>query len=162
MAETAGQGDNAIGAPDLREAAIRLLARREHGRRELADKLERKNAGVDPGVLHQVLDELAREGLQSDVRFAESFARQRAGKRFGPVRIRAELRQRGIDEGVADAAIDALEVDFFELAAETYVQRYGRSGPPGDMRERARRHQALLRRGFAHDHLREIDELSAR
>lgn len=157
--------DSAPDPPDaaaLREAAIRLLARREHGRRELADKLQRKNAGVDPGVLLQVLDELADEGLQSDRRFAESFSRQRAGKRYGPVRIRAELRQRGIDDGVVEAALAALDVDFFELAAEAYAQRYSRSGAPGDMRERARRHQALLRRGFAHDHLREIDELASR
>lgn len=153
--------ESSPGATELRETAIRLLARREHGRRELADKLGRKQPGADPGDVEQVLDALAAEGLQSDARFAESFARQRAGKRYGPVRIRAELRQRGIGDAEVEAAMASLEVDFFELAAAVYAQRYGRAGAPGDRKERARRHQALLRRGFGHDHLREIDELSA-
>ena len=143
----------------LREAALRLLARREHSRRELADKLARK--GWPAGEVEGAVAALAAEGLQSDTRFAESFVRQRAGKGYGPVRIRAELRQRGIDDAESDRAIDGQDIDFFELAASVYQRRYGRQPVPTDIRERARRHQAMLRRGFTGEQLREIAALSA-
>lgn len=142
----------------LREAALRLLARREHARRELIDKLARKGwSAVDAGT---TVAELADEGLQSETRFAESFVRQRAEKGYGPVRIRAELRQRGVAEGDADRALAELDIDFFERAAAVYERRYGHLPPPADLQERARRHQAMLRRGFTSDQLREIEALS--
>lgn len=150
-------------APDsdaVREAAVRLLARREHSRSELRGKLARKLGVEVEDVLDEVLDALADQGLQSDDRFAQSFCRLRAEKGYGPIRIRAELRQRGVGDAVVERAFEGLDVDFFELAAQVYARRYGRSGPPDDLRERARRHQAMQRRGFSIDHLREVDELS--
>jgi regulatory protein len=142
----------------LREAAMRLLARREHSLRELADKLARK--GWPNEAIDVALAALADEGLQSDARFAESFVRQRAEKGYGPVRIRAELRRRGIDDVEADRALEAQDIDFFELAASVYRRRYARQPEPQDIKERARRHQAMLRRGFTGDQLREIAALS--
>jgi len=143
----------------LREAAVRLLARREHSRQELADKLVRK--GWPAVEVDDAVATLAAEGLQSDTRFSESFVRQRAGKGYGPVRIRAELRQRGIDDASADRAIETQDIDFFELAASVYRRRYARQPEPEDMKDRARRHQAMLRRGFTGEQLREIDALSS-
>ena len=136
---------------ELREAAVRLLARREHSRRELAAKLARRRWPA--GSVTEVLDELAAEGLQSDLRFAESYARQRAEKNYGPVHIRAELSERGIDWELIAGVMDALEVDWSGSAAAWYERRYG-TRPPSDIGEKARRVQALSRRGFAHEHIR--------
>lgn len=152
--------DPPVDASALHEAAVRLLARREHTRTELETKLGRRFPQAEPELVERVLDELAASGFQSDRRYAESFVRQRAEKGYGPVRIRAELRQRGVDDATGDAALAALNVDFFDLAASVYARRYGRSGAPEDRRERARRYQAMGRRGFSGDHLREIDELN--
>lgn len=145
-------------AAALREAALRLLARREHARRELVDKLARK--GWSSAEAETTAEELADEGLQSETRFAESFVRQRAEKGYGPVRIRAELRQRGVDDADADRALDELDIDFFERAASFYDRKYGHLPPPADIKERAKRHQAMLRRGFTGEQLREIEALS--
>lgn len=137
---------------EVREAALRLLARREHSRRELETKLVGK--GWPPALVGEVISNLADAGLQSDRRFAESFARQRAGRFYGPRRIFAELAQRGIDSGLAAAAIDSLEIDFFELAADYYRRKYGSGAGDADYRERAKRSQAMYRRGFESEHLR--------
>ena len=40
------------------------------------------------------LSRLSAERLQSDVRFAASYARQRIGRGYGPLRLREELRAR--------------------------------------------------------------------
>lgn len=137
---------------EVREAALRLLARREHSSVELKTKLTGK--GWPEEHIDQVIPALAEAGLQSDCRFAESFARQRAGRCYGPRRIQAELAQRGIDSGLAVQAIESLEIDFAELAASFYQKKYGNQRDTLDFRERAKRSQALYRRGFDSEHLR--------
>lgn len=53
----------------MKQRAIDLLARGEHTRAELLDKLQgRGKAGV---VVAGILDELAAQGLQSDARLTE-------------------------------------------------------------------------------------------
>ena len=77
-----------------RSAALRLLARREHSRYELAMKLRQRK--IEPEVYEPVLDEYEEEGWLSDERFAEVYTRQRVELGYGPLRILGELQQRGI------------------------------------------------------------------
>lgn len=135
-----------------RDDAIRLLARREYARAELRERLAAK--GHAPEAVEACLDELSEQGLQSDARFAESFLRSRVARGQGPVRIRAELSRRGVDDATARGAFDEAggEVDWFELAAATLARRF--SGPGKEPRERARRERFLAGRGFDFDQLR--------
>ena len=139
------------GLAEAREAALRLLARREHSAVELKTKL--LNKGWPEVHIDQVIPALAEAGLQSDRRFAEAFARQRACRFYGPRKIQAELAQRGIDSALMHEAIESLEVDFAELAADFYRRRYGRDKREPDFRERAKRSQAMYRRGFESEHV---------
>lgn len=139
---------------EAREAALRLLARREHSTRELEYKLVGR--GHEPACVVPVLEALAEAGLQSDARFAEAWCRQRAGRGYGPVRIRAELNERGIDAGTITEALEGGDFDFMEIAREWAQRRYGSIGEEADFRERARRSQALYRRGFDSDVIRQV------
>lgn len=143
------------GRADLREAALRLLARREHAFVELYNKLKRK--GWSATETAEVVQELADAGLQSDERFAESFARSRAEKAYGPLRIRAELTERGVDRGLVARALADLDVDWLAQAAKWYGRRFGEQRPQ-DVREKSRRQQALARRGFDASVIREITD----
>jgi len=136
---------------DLKDAALRLLARREHSLRELSHKLT--DRGWPQGDVEALVTELAETGLQSDERFAESYARSRAEKFYGPMRIRAELGERGINRILVDKTLREIEVDWIERAASWYERRYG-AAPPADLKELSRRQQALIRRGFGHDEMR--------
>jgi len=82
--------DDAI---EARKKAMDLLARREHARGELERKLAA--AGFDADIAADVLQRLADEGLQSDRRFVESFVQSRINQGKGPLRIHADLGQRG-------------------------------------------------------------------
>ncbi len=82
------------GPGDVRRAAMDLLARREHTRKELARKLSKKFRAV-PEIVEEELDKLKAEGLQSDARLAEVFIRSRVSRGQGPVKIKMELRARG-------------------------------------------------------------------
>ncbi len=143
---------NADASP--RDVAIQLLARREYSRVELARKLQQKS--FDGDEIDACLDALAEQSLQSDARFAESFVRSRIARGQGVIRIKGELRQRGIDQETLTAALEAVEereaVDWFELAKETLARRYD---SPGDTpKERAKRERFLATRGFDFEQIR--------
>ena len=96
---------------------------------------------------------LASEGLQSDARYAESFVRSRIGQGKGPVRIRLELRERGLEPAAIEDAIGAAGADWFALASEVRVRKFGAS-PPADFPEKARQMRFLEYRGFDSAHIR--------
>ncbi|RTR03462.1 regulatory protein RecX [Halomonas nitroreducens] len=135
-----------------RDDAIRLLARREYARGELHERLAAR--GHAAGEIEACLDALVEQGLQSDARFAESFLRARVVRGQGPLKIRAELGRRGVDDDTARAAFREAEgeVDWFRLAAEVLARRF--PGPGEGPRERARRERFLAGRGFDFDQLR--------
>lgn len=78
-----------------------LLSRRDHSRKELRDKALRK--GFDTVVTDSVLDGLEASGILDEERFVRSFVRSKsASGRWGPAKIRAALRQRGVREEMVE------------------------------------------------------------
>ena len=135
-----------------RNVAMDLLARREHSRRELATKLRQRDFPQDE--IDVVLTRLEQEGLQSDARFAEAWVRQRAGRGYGPLRIRQELRERGIDDALATTALARWAGEWRAVAVRQHDKHFGRQ--PRDMRERARQQRHLQSRGFGFDIIKEV------
>ena len=140
---------------DIRLAAMNLLARREHSVRELRNKLKRRFS--DEVVIDEQISRLTLERLQSDARFAESYARQRADKGYGPVRLREELRERGVTEAEVDVALEELKVDWRVLATRVMQKKFGLDAPV-DIKEKARRARFMQYRGFAVEHYRYREE----
>jgi regulatory protein len=137
-----------------RDIAIGLLARREYSCAELAQRLKKK--AFDDAAIDECLDTLVEQGLQSDARFAASFVRTRILRGQGVIRIKGELRQRGVDQETLNAAFEAVEeaegTDWFELARETLARRY--TSPGETPKERARRERFLASRGFDFEQIR--------
>ncbi|MFV8818090.1 regulatory protein RecX [Haliea sp. E17] len=151
--------DNPVTLADVRIAAMDLLARREQSARELREKLARR-FGTTP-LLEEAIEGLRAENLQSDARFAGSFLRQRVSRGYGPLRIRQELRQRGIDNDTIEIVFAEENVDWRELAISALERKFGFRGSEsvredGDLREKARRIRFLQYRGFSHEHYSEV------
>ena len=131
-----------------------LLAKREHSAAELRGKLIAR--GFSHEVCEAVISRLVDERLQSDERYTEAYLRQRSGKGYGPQRIRAELRERGVDEQLVSCefrrAEDEGEIDWFQCAADAYAKKYG-DRPVEDMKERAKRMRFMQYRGFSHEQI---------
>lgn len=138
-----------INPADIRLAAMNLLARREHSVQELRNKLKRRFG--DKSMIDEQLSRLATEHLQSDARFAESYARQRVSRGYGPVRLREELRERGVSEADVDVSIEELVIDWCALASDVLHKKYGATAPQ-DIKEKARRVRFMQYRGFTADH----------
>ena len=137
-----------------------LLARREHSRAELARKLtERGFAAEDIGPL---LDRLAAQRLQSDARFTECYVRMRRGRGYGPQRIRAELRERGVGPELIGQMLDT-QAGVDTPRIDDIWRRKFAGHLPEDYRERARQMRFLQQRGFTSTEIHALfGRLSAR
>jgi len=128
--------------------ALRVLGYRARSEREMRLKLQRK--GFSAQVTDRTLMELTRLELLDDREFTRGWVASRAG--YGPIRLRYELRQKGIDADLAEDTISTLrsEADDF-----TTAWQLARKALHGDvLRDRAallRLRQMLLRRGFTRD-----------
>ena len=137
-----------ISPADIRLAAMNLLARREHSQRELRQKLRRR---FPQDELVQIeIERLAQENLQSDARFAEAFLRQRADRGYGFMKVRQELRDRGLSDSQISRAVAEAKVDWSELAREVYSKKFGAESA-ADLNERAKRSRFMQYRGFDRD-----------
>lgn len=133
---------------DIRAAAINLLARREYSRAEIWRKL---NARVEePAMLEAVLNSLQDAGYQSDERFAEVFTRSRLSSGYGAMRVRQELRQKGIASELVEQALEVEEADGYTQALDACRRRFGET-PANNPKEYARRMRFLVNRGFSFD-----------
>ncbi|HEX8987705.1 MAG TPA: recombination regulator RecX [Rhodocyclaceae bacterium] len=136
---------------ELRQRAIRLLARREHTRIELARKLAPLGTEED---IAAVLADLAQSGLLSDARAASAYVRGN-GARFGAARLRQTLRRKGVEEELIDAELKGAELpDEMTRAREVWARKF--SAAPQDAREWARQARFLQGRGFSTETIRRL------
>lgn len=140
-------------AAQVLSAAVGLLARREHSARELRGKLVAK--GYPAELVNGALEHLGTQGLLSDARFAEVFARSRANKGYGSVRIAQELRQRGVaNEQIAPVLTEAKE-NWRAQITQVRNKRFGEVLPQSNA-DRAKQARFLLQRGFTSEQVRAV------
>jgi len=133
---------------------MNLLARREHSFQELINKLK-KRFSDHPDLLMQELRNLKEEGLQSDSRLVESFVRSRINKGQGPIKISADLRNRGISDAGIENGIQSAEVDWISLIEQVAARKFG-DVEVEDLREKGRRARFLQQRGFSFEQISKV------
>ena len=140
-----GEGKQKKGR-SLRHVALDFLARREHSQQELRRKLQAR-AGEEDDV-ESLLQQLEQEKLQSDERFTESYVHHRFNAGIGPLKIRHELRQRGIADGLADTFLEPLAGEWDEMMRRERARKYGEA-IPDDYSARMKQARFLQNRGFS-------------
>ncbi len=134
-------------APGILPTAIKLLARREHSRVELRQKLGRQGK-FNSKQIDEALTKLVQSGYLSDRRFAEQFVGSRL-RRWGRRRIEYELAQRGIDKAlILDVLANVDEDD--EVARTLAVLRQKNPEPlVARSKQELRCRRFLTGRGFS-------------
>ncbi len=130
----------------IRKKAMDLLARREHSEQELRRKLRSREYDAD--AIDEVLQELISDRLQSDERFTEAYVNHRFNAGVGPLKIRYELRQKGIVDLLADEFLEQLSERWDQLMMQQRVRKYGEV-IPADYAERMKQARFLQNRGFS-------------
>jgi regulatory protein len=133
------QPDNVV---ELRARALRLLARREHTRQELEDKLAPHAAAS--GDLQGLIEGLKRKNQLSEERFAEARARS-LSRKYGAARIRQDLKAKGVSEELI-SRFSSSENEM-QRAREILERKY--RTPASTREEKAKRMRFLQSRGFS-------------
>lgn len=147
----------------LKNKAIQLLSRREHGVAELVDKLSvtrQPNAELDDlrhEVALKVVEELLQRDYVSDERFAEMTVRGRANQGCGPMRIRQELKQKKVPGEIAELAMEAADIDWFANAVAMREKKFGLD-PVEEMKLKAKQQRYLQYKGYGFDHIQHAME----
>lgn len=138
-----------------KQYVLRLLTIKDRTTKELVEKLRRK--GYDEDIINTVIAEMKTLGYVDDKQYAMHFAELRATyDKFGPYRICAELRKRGIPKNMAQDVVSNIfregreEANALELAKE-WIARKGIEDKEKSVR---RLYGYLARRGFAPDVVR--------
>ncbi len=147
----------------LYNRAIRFLARRPYGVEELRRRLER--GGSDAEAVGKVIDRCLERGYLNDADFAESFARNRLiNQCHGPARVRYDLRAVEVEERLVERAIQTVweEQDQWQVARRALRKRYGFEAEREKLnqKDKKRRYDFLRRRGFDHDVVWDVLNLS--
>ncbi len=94
-----------------------------------------------------MLEQLRESGLQSDDRYTENYIASRTQRGKGPIRIRAELRERGVDETLIDAYLQTYDDLWPSLMRQVHDQKFG-AKPTTDRKTLAKKVRFLEYRGF--------------
>lgn len=135
----------------LRARALKALARREHSRQELQQKL--RAHAEDADQIGSLLDDLEKHGWLSEARFVEQLTTVRR-RRFGTARIVNELREKGVSAAALAAAQSRLKDSEIEAARAVWTRKFGNR--PATLEERARQARFLAGRGFSAEAVRKV------
>ena len=133
-----------------RMQALAVMARRDHGSRELAGKLAERGFAVD--LVATLIEELQDERLLDDARYVEHFVAAHARRGQGPMRIRQDLRQLKVAEELVSQALLA-GPDWGAVCREVRVRKFS-ADIPADWAEKTKQARFLQYRGFSSDHIR--------
>ena len=140
-----------------KEKALYLLEHRNHSKRELTEKIARTAASWE--AAEAAAGQKEELGLVDDQAYARDRAREMfLRKRWGPLRVKQELRRKGIDGELIEELLEEYrQRDEGGLVAENVraVLETKYSGWREDEKQRRRAFAALQRRGYSYEEIRE-------
>lgn len=132
----------------LHRHAVSLLARKDYTNGEMRRILSQLTE--DSIDVEATLCNLRNEGYINDQRIAENMLSGFLRKQYGVTRIRLELRQKGIAREITENLINSLDIDWFEMASESRIKKFGEDLPI-EPKEKAKQIRYLQSRGFSMD-----------
>ncbi|GJQ64031.1 MAG: hypothetical protein SCALA702_30840 [Melioribacteraceae bacterium] len=143
---------------ECKNSAFRLLARRQHSRKEVEQKLVLK------GYSHQIAERVAAHLLSNnfldDKLFAENFIKHKIARKYGFNKIKAQLFEKGIEKTVIThfellySQDKKIESSAFALA-EKKIESIKRKDSD-KLKIRSKLYNYLMMRGFSTDVIKKV------
>lgn len=133
---------------ELYDHAVSLLAKKNYTSGDMHRQLARLTENMCD--TERVLRRLTDNHYLDDARLITYLLDKHVKKLHGPTRIKQELRQKGFSQALIEQEIGKSEVDWFELAKEARVRKFG-DAPPADPKEKNKQIRHLQYKGFAMD-----------
>lgn len=152
----------AAGKSAVRSKALDLISARPLSRKELIDKLTaRRPRGKDgrerspianPEQANEAADWLEELGYLNDAEYAKTVVRHYSAKGYGERKLKDELFRRGVPRSCWEEALEEAQPP--EDGVDAFLERRFRGRTP-DQKELKRASDALARRGYRWDEIRE-------
>ena len=138
------------------DLAIRCLGNREHSRKEITTKLERRQFSL--ATIEKTLERLDELGLLDDFSFAAQYVGSRSRKKpSGRYKLRYELLQKGISEEIIEKVLSECDSNAHCLDAALKKHPFLKGD---DHYRRKKMYAFLMNRGFDSQTIREtLDQL---
>lgn len=127
---------------------LRFLARRDHGEKELCDKIGRKH---EPAICTAAVERIKEMGFIDDDTFAYNRASYLAGRGRSVMDISHRLTQLGVARHTVDSALAELNLNEKDIALQVVRKSYLRRL---EQNEEEKVYMALQRRGFKNSDIR--------
>lgn len=132
---------------DAVKSAVRFIKYRLRSKKEVYDKLKRK--GFSNQVIEEVISYLEKNSLLNDEEFAKLWVNERLFlKKLSVIKVKNELRTKGISEDVIDRVLSDIEVDEVENATNFLFQKFSKVNKKSLDRDKLLR--KLLSNGFSY------------
>jgi len=105
-----GESDTLDQTQKAISSAMRMLAIREHSKKQLSQKLLQK--GFEGEIVSSCIDYLLENDWLSDIRFCNVFIRSKADKGLGLQRILSELAQQNISQSIVEQQLAIESIDW--------------------------------------------------
>lgn len=142
------------------ERLARLCAASEHSRQEMVDKAV--SWGLPAAEAQQVADRLVAERFVDDTRFAPLYVRDKARlSGWGPIKIKMQLRAKGIADDIANEAIDAIDAnEWHEILRHALTQKLRTTRKDDQAKLSASLTRFAMQRGFDYAAIRKaLDDM---
>ena len=144
-----------------RNVAFRYLGYAARSRAEIERRLLKDD--FPPEVIAAVVEEFTADGWLDDAQFAQDWIADRADRKlYGRERLRAELKQRGVDKELVQAALDTGDDEAEKARARAALGRRWRpellaqADPEQRAAEKRKLSGFLQRRGFTWNIIRQV------
>ncbi|MBI4352771.1 MAG: regulatory protein RecX [Candidatus Omnitrophica bacterium] len=147
MKTAADDGERSRTMLQAKSEALKLLAVRPRSVRELEERLRRKKHAQ--AVILQVVEELKRQGLLDDEKFAKLYAHSRIyTKPVSKKKIEEDLKRKGVSGDIAQKTLVSFGEDEKARARELILRRFEKMTGISDEKKKMRLYGFLKRRGF--------------
>ena len=128
----------------LADKVMKFCSYQERSRLEVRRKMAALK--MPPAEAERLLADLVEMNFVSDARFAESFIRGKMNiKRWGKVKMRVELHQRGISDEIINQKFDEIDDEQYFANLRYLVEKWSRENPQG---EKVKLIKFLLSKGY--------------
>ena len=128
----------------LADKVMKFCSYQERSRLEVRRKMTALK--MPPAEAERLLADLVEMNFVSDERFAESFIRGKMNiKRWGKVKMRVELHQRGISDEIINQKFDEIDDEQYFANLRYLVEKWSRENPQG---EKVKLIKFLLSKGY--------------
>ena len=132
-----------------RDYAFLLLKFRLRSEKEIYQRL--KNKKFDEGIVRETITFLKDKNFINDDEFARAWMESRIKKPLGLIRIKRELRLKGIDNGIIEKQIKEITQDYSEeeIVSKITQDKFRKLKNIEPVKAKRRIYAYLLRRGFS-------------